>query len=436
MSTAGARNDAAAILLVVLVLLLVPAVLAGPAQAQDAPRSAAAAERRADAVLLVLDASGSMNDPADATQSRLDAAREAIEVFVTSADPALDIGLRVFGHRFPSGSPQTCTDSENLVPVGADRDAITQAISGIEASGDTPIGYSLQEGVSDLPADSEDPVIVLVSDGLSDCTDDRPCEVAQELVARGIDVTIDTIGFQVDAAAERQLTCIAEATGGLYVAADEVVELVAVLQAYRPTGEVIRGGDVLDEAVDITSGQYLDAASVGDSRWYAVDITDGQQIRVAATLVSPPDGPFAPDAQLQLTGWVPDAIGLNECAADVARGVGRDALQVAADLSREDAPRVCTEEGRFFVQLELLDAVAAEDSALAGVEHTIELFVSVADPAGEAVEEQTTSVPVVLPPPPPPPTPSGGGPSGLVVVAVGGLLGVAAGSVAARRQGL
>ncbi len=58
--------------------------------------------------------------------------------------------------------------------------------------------------------------IVLITDGEDTCAPLDPCEVAREIAAKGIHLTIDTLGLVPNAKIREQLSCIAEATGGTY----------------------------------------------------------------------------------------------------------------------------------------------------------------------------------------------------------------------------
>lgn len=91
--------------------------------------------------------------------------------------------------------------------------------------------------------------IVLVSDGEATCAPPEPCDVAKELKQQGIDLTIHTIGFKVNDVVRGQLSCIAAATGGTYVDADDSTQLEQKLdsgfqraaQKYAPKGASVHG---------------------------------------------------------------------------------------------------------------------------------------------------------------------------------------------------
>lgn len=70
--------------------------------------------------------------------------------------------------------------------------------------------------------------IVLVSDGVETCAAD-PCAVMRKLKATGIKFVLHVVGFGVDAAAESQLRCMAEATSGRYFGAHDANSLQVAL---------------------------------------------------------------------------------------------------------------------------------------------------------------------------------------------------------------
>src|SRR5690606_40031567 len=101
-------------------------------------------------------------------------------------------------------------------------------VDGLQASGFTPIGRSLQAAVDDLPPEGRR-TVVLVSDGIDTCAPPRACDVARQIVADGVELRVEAVGFQVDAAAAEELRCIAEATGGTYRPADDAADLAREL---------------------------------------------------------------------------------------------------------------------------------------------------------------------------------------------------------------
>jgi hypothetical protein len=166
-------------------------------------------------VLLILDASGSMNARLPNGETRIAVAQRAIKGVAGFVPAEAQLSLRMYGAQSPS-SRKNCQDTHLAVPFGAasaNGSAITTNVDGAKAQGYTPIGYSLGQAANDFPAEAKERVIVLVSDGKETCQGD-PVVAAKALAAKGI--TVHTVGFVVDTAARGQLQAIARATGGSY----------------------------------------------------------------------------------------------------------------------------------------------------------------------------------------------------------------------------
>jgi hypothetical protein len=265
------------------------------------------------AMLIILDASGSMNNVDEDGVPFIDKAKEAVLELISAFPDGMDVGLRVYGHREPNTDPvRGCRDTELLAPVAPlDRDAIRTAIAGIEASGFTPIGLSLQQAAGDLP-ETGPRSIVLISDGEDTCAPPDPCRIAGELYGDLLDVRIESVGFLIDSgsAAEQQLRCIAESTGGRYSTVGTANELVATLGAvteelldWRPpmtlngaldppaAPEFIlapKGDWVSDEPGKIAVGSYAGILMPGETRWYRLDLWERESAWVWADLGWPP----------------------------------------------------------------------------------------------------------------------------------------------------
>jgi Ca-activated chloride channel family protein len=241
-------------------------------------------------MVLVLDASGSMKEPHGDGRTRFQAAVSAMRQVVGALPGDVEVGLRIYGSRIADG-PGSCKDSELVVPVGPpDKGALRTALGKARPLGNTPIAYSLEQAATDLP-DSGSRTIVLVSDGEESCGGD-PCKVARDLSQQGLDLHVDVVGFQVDAAARNQLTCVAQAGRGTFYDAPDANALVAQLsrlsaraaRAYAPQGIPVEGADAPGGAPELEPGQYLDTiGDGGDTETYLVDPAEGSTVHVSAT---------------------------------------------------------------------------------------------------------------------------------------------------------
>ena len=191
------------------------------------PSFGATAQTDGGGVLLILDASGSMNQVTGSGSRLIDDAKDALREIVHRLPGDADVGLRVYGHRASNDDPVAgCVDTELVVPVGpVDREAMIEAIDGFDASGFTPIGLSLQEAAEDLGGSGG--TIILVSDGVDTCAPPDPCVVAQELADEGFITHIHTVGLLLqDQAAVDQLQCNAGAGNGTFTEIGSVDHLL------------------------------------------------------------------------------------------------------------------------------------------------------------------------------------------------------------------
>jgi len=246
-------------------------------------------EDGSSALLLILDASGSMNSNDGSGQSKIAAAKQALYQMVDSLPEGSRVVLRVYGHRSSNSEKDRaagCRDTELIAPIQTlNRQAMKDAIGGFQARGWTPIGSSLQAAEKDLPASGQR-TIVLVSDGLDTCGQPDPCEVARDMARRGVNLKVHTVGFQVDAQAREQLRCIAAATGGTYQDAGNAVALTGQLKqlsarairSLKSEGKRVEGGASYRDAPHLAPGLYNDTILPGEELWYAVDLQVGQSM--------------------------------------------------------------------------------------------------------------------------------------------------------------
>jgi Mg-chelatase subunit ChlD len=355
------------------VLVTVAALLAVPPAAATASHATSPGAVQAPlppsevpgALLLVLDASGSMRDPDGAGGTRIETAKGALVRLVDSLPPEIPVGLRVFGHRVPSRDKErACQDSENVVPVAAgETDRLRSRISSTEALGETPLGLSLEQGAADLPDDRRGAMVV-VSDGLDECFDDGlgppPCDVAQRLGANG--VRIEVVGLQVEPEGRRQLRCVAEATGGRFINVTDVEAFAAQLAAaqqraqnsFEARGTQVDGGPSLIDATELTEGSYSDGIVNDDIRWYAVRAVEGDTLTARLTIAT--GDPVPAGAGVQIT-WNDE--NARPVAQEALRTTGRgQAATVAVSPGKLDGDPVGSgavlDSGTYYLSLEIV----------------------------------------------------------------------------------
>ncbi|WP_315837592.1 vWA domain-containing protein [Bradyrhizobium prioriisuperbiae] len=200
-----------------------------------------AAQAQGTDTILVLDASGSMWGVVDG-QTKISAARQAVDSILSKWRPADRLGVIAYGHR----SKGDCKDIELVVPVSTfDPAKIKAAVDGLNPKGKTPIADSLRAAATALRSTENKATVILVSDGIETCAPD-PCAVAAELKKAGVGFTAHVIGFDVaDPLAKNQLQCIARATGGVYLDARNASGLEGAL---TKAVDATRGTQVVSEA--------------------------------------------------------------------------------------------------------------------------------------------------------------------------------------------
>lgn len=255
-----------------------------------------AAEAQAPLVL-VMDASGSMENADADGRTLLDGAKSALGDVVDALPDGTPTGLLVYGHRIPNTDRENgCRDTELIHPVEPlDREALRAAIDGFQAKGFTPIGRALEEAAAALPPEGERS-IVLVSDGEDTCTPPDPCEVAEQLRADGVDLIINTVGLALgdDEAARDQLQCVAEAGGGEYRDAADAAELAETLAdvSVRDAREADLSDAVLEGAPlprDAATGQvdtlYSDLVLANEVNFYRFEVEPGTEVTAEVVII-------------------------------------------------------------------------------------------------------------------------------------------------------
>lgn len=399
---------------------------------------------RTDPVVLILDASGSMNADDGTGRPKIEAAKLALAQVIRLLPPGLPVGLVLYGHRSSSDNKKAgCRDVKVVQPVAPlDPDRLSRKVAGIEASGFTPIGLALQRAADALPAD-QGGTIILVSDGVDTCAPPDPCATALEIGSRReVDIRVETVGFQVDAKARAQLRCIADAAGGKYRDADDAGQLAEAL--YQVQGNPVTGGRGPADAPVLSSGQYRDTLRLGDERWYAVDLADGQSLTVTSTLGNRRQGPHPRRATFSGRLTRDDLLGSLKCNTDAASGVGPAPLPITlegAEIDTGAGTGECTEAGRHFVVLTIDDPYAEDRSGseadpYAEIEYGVELIVAVEGDPIPPPSPTPTPTPAAAPPVPEPPPTDGVSVGVRMLTAIGfALLGLFAGSFTARAFG-
>ncbi|MFD5426002.1 VWA domain-containing protein [Streptomyces sp. NPDC127084] len=280
-------------LLVTLTGGLLPAAAIADSGGPDNQREAKAKEP--PKVELVLDVSGSMRARDIDGQSRMSAAKQAFNEVLDAVPDEVLLGIRTLGADYPGNDrKEGCKDTRTLYPVGQlDRTEAKTAVATLAPTGWTPIGPALLGAADDLEGGNTTRRIVLITDGEDTCAPLDPCEVAREIAAKGVNITIDTLGLVPNAKMRAQLMCIAEATGGTYSSvqhkeelSDRVSQLVDRAAEPVVTPVATRGTDRCEGAPRLGAGLYSDRETFGQHRWYRVDVLPGQELRASVSVAA------------------------------------------------------------------------------------------------------------------------------------------------------
>lgn len=289
-------------------------------------------------LVLVFDASGSMWGEVEG-RPKIAVARQVVRQLVADWDPRVELGLTVYGHRREGD----CADIERVLPLGpTDPSRVVAALDAIEPRGKTPIAASLRLAAEELRYLDDPATLILVTDGRETCGVD-PCDVARELEERGVAFTAHVVGFDIRQEHREELRCLAETTGGMYLAAGDARSLRDALRA------AVREATL---AEDEDGGVWLAAVLAAGRdplrrplRWRVVDPRDGRLVHreEAPTLFLPlAAGRYRVEAELE--GVV--------ASAEFALADGESASQVVS-LEAGQLELVATERA--------LDEPAADD---------------------------------------------------------------------------
>jgi FKBP-type peptidyl-prolyl cis-trans isomerase len=222
-----------------------------------------AEKQAATNVELILDASNSMWGQIEGV-AKIAIAKEVLEQIINGLPDEMNVGLRLYGHRYGLNDRRACQDTELKVPIGPiDKTVLIDIIKKIQPKGKTPLVYSvLQTGddFKDIPNGS----IILITDGIESCDGDIDA-IAPALKESGIELKLHIVGFDIkEAEARAELEAIAKSTQGTYLDAKDSQELLTSLeQTLTIEFEILDGesqvkarGMVGGEPIRLMEGSY------------------------------------------------------------------------------------------------------------------------------------------------------------------------------------
>jgi tight adherence protein B len=165
---------------------------------------------RASGAVLVVDTSGSMKGPP------IEAARDAVSLFVSSVEPQTEIGLVTFSSEVRQASDYT-TDHAGLTSVG----------EGLQANGETALHDALMTALTLAEERTiEQRNIVLLTDGADTASDSSFAQVQAAALASQTRVFI--VGLKSPDYDPRSIRSLAEDTHGAFVQTEKPAELIAL----------------------------------------------------------------------------------------------------------------------------------------------------------------------------------------------------------------
>lgn len=187
-------------------IFLIILIAAGSAFSQSGEQAVPEKTR----ILFLLDGSGSMLAHWGGGQTRMDVAKRILAETTDSlqGNPKLELGLRVYGHLYPSRQ-NNCTDSRLEVAFSPDNhQQIKTKLLQISPKGNTPIAYSLEQAAGDFPvASGFRNIIIIITDGIESCEGD-PCTVSLALQKKNIFLKPFVIALGDQKGFQHQFDCI------------------------------------------------------------------------------------------------------------------------------------------------------------------------------------------------------------------------------------
>ena len=214
-------------------------------------------------VEIILDASNSMWGQIQGV-AKIAIAKDVLEQIINGLPGEMNVGLRLYGHRYGLNNSRACQDTELNVPIGPiDKASLIDIINKIQPKGKTPLVYSVLQAGNDFQ-DIQSGSIILITDGVESCDGDIN-SIAPALKELGVELKLHIVGFDIkEAEARAELESIAKSTEGIYLDAKDSQELLLSLEQtlqiefeiLDEKGQIIAKGLVGGDAIRIMEGSY------------------------------------------------------------------------------------------------------------------------------------------------------------------------------------
>jgi hypothetical protein len=213
---------------------------------------------------LILDASNSMWGQIGG-EAKITIARKVLTQIINGLPDSMNVGMRVYGHRYGLNDKLACTDTQLLVPIGpVAKTQLIDTVNKIQLKGKTPLVLSVLEAIKDfekIPNGS----VILVTDGIESCNGDIK-SIGPAVKKSGLELKVHIVGFDIkEKEARAELEAIAKSTEGRYLDAKNAGELLSALEqtlkleyvVMNEKGEEAGRGTVGGEPVKLKEGNYM-----------------------------------------------------------------------------------------------------------------------------------------------------------------------------------
>ncbi len=191
-------------------------------------------------LMIILDASGSMWGRMEG-RTKIEIARDVLAEVIRELPDGTQVGLVAYGHRVKGD----CNDVEELVPLAPlNKETFVATLNRLDPKGMTPMLDAISQTVERLKSETGSTTVLLVSDGKETCAD-NPCDGISKLKTGNVQFVLHIIGFNVTPEEKEQLTCMAQAGGGVYFSADDTAGLKNALTQVRESVSVGTGAGKL-----------------------------------------------------------------------------------------------------------------------------------------------------------------------------------------------
>ncbi len=214
-------------------------------------------------LMIILDASGSMNQRDKSNVVKIDAAKQVVADIVSQLDTnKTSVGLMAFN--------QGCNSTRLYVePTNKDPYRVNAVVQTMKAHDGTPLATSIRKAGEILSQSNQKVRLLIVSDGEESCGGNPVYEAQRLMQAYNIEPTIYVVGYNVDKRSRSQLEEIANIGKGEYFDVQDSVTLGKMLnnivfssnikkQNFSSDGNIYKFNINFDTGSDIIKAEYYD----------------------------------------------------------------------------------------------------------------------------------------------------------------------------------